>query len=179
MLRQTIALSRNGVRNMMRSVFPSNMSSLTRATIAAAFGLGALVLALAFDLLGAGQELRLAAAGIAAACLGTTIVSLRGVRRVVSSIAKVCKGIIAGDFESRIVHGGDAGELRDLTWRINEVIDRTDAFVRESAAAMTEVAASRHHRKIVTIGMMGSYKSGAEKINAAIDAIATCVCDFR
>jgi methyl-accepting chemotaxis protein len=81
----------------------------------------------------------------------------------------VCEAIAAGDFEARITMLDEDGELAPLFEAINRMVDRTDAYIRESSAAMESVADRKYYRKILTDGMPGSFGRGAGVINAAID----------
>ena len=51
------------------------------------------------------------------------------------------------------------------------MIDRNDAFLRESAASMGAVSENRYYRRIVETGLVGEYLSSAKRINAATASI--------
>ena len=106
-----------------------------------------------------------AAAGAAAAALG------KG-RREIGRATQTCNALDRGDFEARIVPMAEAGELRDLHSSINAMIDRADAYVRESAAAMECASRKKYYRKIVARGLHGAYNVAARDINSALDAMA-------
>ncbi len=80
----------------------------------------------------------------------------------------VCEAVAAGDFEARILNLGEDGELRPLFNAINRIIDRNDAFVRESKAAMQAVKEQRYYRKILESGMPGVFLHATRDINASI-----------
>jgi len=88
------------------------------------------------------------------------------------SVAKavaVCEAVSEGDFEARITHLHEDGDLATLFTAINRLIDRADAYIRESSAAMECVAQKKYYRKILPHGMPGSFGTGAKVINAAIE----------
>jgi methyl-accepting chemotaxis protein len=92
-----------------------------------------------------------------------------------ASIAKataVCNAIADGDFEARITNLDEDGELAELFEAINRVVDFTDAYIRESSAAMAHVAEKEYYRKIVPQGLPGAFANGATIINSAIDKMA-------
>ncbi|NQV21723.1 MAG: methyl-accepting chemotaxis protein [Rhodospirillales bacterium] len=89
-----------------------------------------------------------------------------------SQALAVCKAVAAGDFEARITGIHDQGELGELMWSNNDMVDRMDAFVRESAASMEHVSANKYFRRIVEVGMLGSFRRSAGTINSATDAIS-------
>jgi len=56
---------------------------------------------------------------------------------------------------------------------INAAIDRTDAFVRESAAAMEYVAKKKYYRPIIETGMTGAFKKASRDINNSIENLSS------
>lgn len=91
------------------------------------------------------------------------------------SIAKAiatCEAVAAGDFEARILNLGEDGEMTPLFNAINRIIDRNDAFIRESAAAMTAVTHKQYYRKILEGGMVGAFLNGTKSINASINTMS-------
>lgn len=79
----------------------------------------------------------------------------------------VCKAVANGDFEARILNIADKGEMGELMHMINLMIDRTDAYIRESKACLDYVARNQHFRLIAEKGMVGNFKLAAESINKA------------
>jgi len=90
----------------------------------------------------------------------------------ISSALGVCRQIQAGNFEARIINIRATGELGELLWAINDVIDRSDAFLRESAAAMDHVARNLYYRRITETSMVGGFLASSQRINAAADSMA-------
>ncbi|HLN23753.1 MAG TPA: methyl-accepting chemotaxis protein [Patescibacteria group bacterium] len=93
------------------------------------------------------------------------------VRRVLERAVATMQAVARGDFEARLVgirEGGYVGVLLDAT---NELIDRTDAFVREAAASMEHVSRGQYFRRIVDRGMLGGFLGASQVINAATAAI--------
>ena len=90
----------------------------------------------------------------------------------VDQILQVCQAICQGDFEARINNiSPDDGVERELCLRINEMIDRTDAYVRESTACLGFMVNNQYFRRIAEHGMVGNFKDAVIKINAAADGI--------
>lgn len=81
----------------------------------------------------------------------------RGAGNAIGRALAVCKEVQSGNFEARITGIRETGELGELLWAINDIVDRSDAFVRESAAAMDHVARNVYYRRIAEPGMLGSY----------------------
>lgn len=83
----------------------------------------------------------------------------------------VCKAVANGDFEARITNITEKGEAAELMHAINLLIDRTDAYLRESRACMEYVSRNQHFRLIAEQGMEGSFKEASRTINNAIHKI--------
>lgn len=88
-------------------------------------------------------------------------------------VIRVCESICHGDFEARILNiPKQPGQERDLCLKINEMIDRIDAYVRESTACLHYVEQNRYFRRIVEDGMVGNFLVAAQSINHAADGVA-------
>jgi len=107
-----------------------------------------------------------------------TLVMLRRVRQLLLQAAATMKAVAVGDFEARLVGFNEAGALGDLVNSTNDLIDRTDAFVREASASMGAVSRGQYFRRIVERGMLGAFLIGARRINAASAAMERKVADF-
>jgi methyl-accepting chemotaxis protein len=108
---------------------------------------------------------------------GAVLYALR-IRRTLGQAAAAMRAVARGDFEVRLVgfrEGGNIGELLDAT---NDLIDRTDAFVREAAASMEHVSQGQYFRRIVDRGMLGGFLAASLVINAATKAIDDKVTAF-
>ena len=91
----------------------------------------------------------------------------------------VCKAVANGDFEARILNIDDRDELSELMHAINLMIDRTDAYLRESKACLDYVGQNRHFRLISEKGMVGAFGAAARSINAATHKIRDRHENFR
>jgi len=83
----------------------------------------------------------------------------------------VCQEAANGNFEARITDITEKGDAGELMHAINLLIDRTDAYVRESKACLDYVARNQHFRLIAEKGMVGSFRNAAQSINTATHAI--------
>lgn len=88
------------------------------------------------------------------------------------------KQILEGDFEVRISDIRGNSDLDELLFLINDLVDRSDAYIREAAACTQHVAHNKYWRKIVTDGMLGDYKTASVRVNEAVDAMANKVTEF-
>jgi len=80
---------------------------------------------------------------------------------------QVCNAVSQGDFEARILNITAKGEMGDLMHAINLLIDRTDAYIRESKACLDYVCRNQYFRLIAEKGMVGSFAEAAQTINSA------------
>lgn len=101
-----------------------------------------------------------------------------GRRKAVQDAIAVCEAVARGDFEARIVGADPGTEIGRLQLAINDLIDRCDAYVRESAASMEYVSRNQYFRRISEKGMVGAFGHAARTINGATAAMAARVDGF-
>jgi methyl-accepting chemotaxis protein len=93
---------------------------------------------------------------------------------VLHELLITCERAAEGDFEARAcaVPGAELvpGAL-ELRYALNRLLDRTDAYVRESAASLQAARDMRFHRKFLPAGLKGAFRAGAETINEATNAM--------
>lgn len=85
----------------------------------------------------------------------------------ITRATQVCISVANGDFEARILSITEKGEIGELLHAINLLVDRTDAYLRESKACMDYVARNQHFRLIAEKGMVGAFRGAAQSINTA------------
>lgn len=91
----------------------------------------------------------------------------RKTRKAITNIREVCEAVAAGDFDARILNITEKGDLGEAMHAINLLIDRTDAYMRESKACLEYVGRNQYFRLIAEKGMVGSFLESAETINKA------------
>ncbi|MCP4073479.1 MAG: hypothetical protein GY742_17340 [Hyphomicrobiales bacterium] len=82
---------------------------------------------------------------------------------------EVVQGVSAGNFEIRITNITPSGKHSELLFAINDMIDRFDAYLRESVACLDHVNNNKFYRKIVETGMQGSFLIASKSSNSALD----------
>ncbi|MGY1825223.1 MULTISPECIES: methyl-accepting chemotaxis protein [unclassified Blastococcus] len=95
-------------------------------------------------------------------------------RDFVRQLTAACEAAARGDLEARSRIEPAAEEVPDLValhHALNRVLDVSDAFVRESSAALTSAADGRFHRRLLTTGLLGSFRRTATDINDARGAM--------
>lgn len=90
-------------------------------------------------------------------------------RDALKRVADVCEAAAAGDLEVRLVGYKAQGDLARIAGGINHLLDVTDAFVRESCAALEHASGGRFFRRVLLRGMPGSFKRASMTINRATD----------
>lgn len=91
----------------------------------------------------------------------------------VAELQRVLEAGSAGDLEARVDADLMADEAqRRLAHRLNHLLDMTDAYVRESRAALGAARDGRFWRRVLERGLHGSFALGARTINDASSAMA-------
>ena len=87
--------------------------------------------------------------------------------------AEVCERAAHGDLEARLLRVSEVpGDLGRLLRAVNGLLDVTDAFVRESRAALEHAAAGKFYRRVLLRGMPGTFRSASRIINAGTEEMA-------
>lgn len=92
--------------------------------------------------------------------------------RWIAQAIRVCEQAAQGDFEPRVLHCDTRTPAGRLGRAINDLLDRADAFVRESAATLENASQDKFYRRLLPNGMVGAYRRAADVINAATAAMA-------
>ncbi|KLN62460.1 chemotaxis protein [Kiloniella spongiae] len=93
-------------------------------------------------------------------------------------ILDVCIAVSNGDFEARITNIKAKGKTAEVMNAINLMIDRTDAFMRESTASLEYISQNKYYRRIAEKGMVGSFGVASKTINQAMDSMENRVTTF-
>lgn len=102
-----------------------------------------------------------------------------GVLSKIDEVIAVCEKVSQGDFEARIQNvPEEPGQARDLCVRLNDLIDRTDAYIRESTACLGYMERNQYFRRISETGMLGAFLVASKTINVAADGIEKKMDDF-
>lgn len=143
-------------------------ASLAASTLASAFAL--------LEGLSGNHELAHLSTGASAMLAAYSLFALtryeRANARVLGKIANVCSEISKGNFEARVVRIEEPGMLGEAQHRLNDMIDRSDAFVREATASLAAVCRNVYYRRIFLEGLDGAFRTAAEVINHSVEAQA-------
>jgi methyl-accepting chemotaxis protein len=92
-------------------------------------------------------------------------------RKAIRRAGQILRAVANGDFEQRIINVSSDPEIAEMELSANLLIDRADAYLRESHACFDYVRQNKHFRVISETGMVGSFRNAARAVNAAIGAI--------
>ena len=90
----------------------------------------------------------------------------------IAAIGRLFDAAARGDLEPRLPALGENDDLVAVRDRINEFLDLTDAYVRESQASLKSASEQRFYRRFLPRGMLGRFGAGATTINTAITSMA-------
>ncbi len=83
------------------------------------------------------------------------------------AISNLVEKTAKGDLSERIVHWDNFGDLTPTLAKLNQTLDLSDAFVRESSASLQSAMKKEYHRTFMTQGILGDFGQAAEVINSA------------
>ncbi|MEZ6014882.1 MAG: methyl-accepting chemotaxis protein [Planctomycetota bacterium] len=92
--------------------------------------------------------------------------------RWIRAASEVCQCAARGDLEHRVLSIDGDDDLSELLHALNHVLDMTDAFVRESGAALEHAADDKYFRRVLGSGLMGTFRRTSGTINRASAAMA-------
>lgn len=93
-------------------------------------------------------------------------------REWMAKAAQVCEEAAAGNLEVRLIHCEESGDTGRLVHGINHLLDMTDAFLRESQAALGYASQGKFFRRVILRGMLGSFRAASQMINKDIESMA-------
>ncbi|MCC0024701.1 MAG: methyl-accepting chemotaxis protein [Hyphomicrobiaceae bacterium] len=99
-------------------------------------------------------------------------------KSAIQKALKVCAAVSQGDFEARVIGISEKGDAGELLHAVNRMIDRCDAYVRETRASLEYVAANKYFRKISERGMLGAFGEASRTINVAMESMEGRVSAF-
>ncbi len=156
-----------------------NSSSQSKALVAAIVSQLGILATIAWIAVGGHELWPLAPLAVATVATACAFYFLRRLGKALRRISDIATRAAKGDMEARIVGINDGGVVKELTLSVNRALDVSDAFLREATAAMEHARESKFYRKLIARGLPGSYRYGAETINAATAAMAARLADNR
>jgi len=98
--------------------------------------------------------------------------ALRQASQALSSGTEVARRAAEGDLNARNIRIGRRDEIGELLDNINQMLDMTEAFTKESEAAMSYVNKRKYYRRIIPTGLRGGFVHYANTINETLTEMA-------
>ena len=76
-----------------------------------------------------------------------------------------------GNFENRIHHISDKGEIGWLFWNINDLFDQIEGFLRETNTSIEYASKDMYFRRVNTVGLNRTFIKSGNLINKSVDAM--------
>jgi methyl-accepting chemotaxis protein len=100
-------------------------------------------------------------------------INIRKVQKTIHEVATVVEAAGTGDLEKRITYIKEQGEMYNLCWNTNNMLDQTEVFIREIRASVEAASRDEYYRHILVQGLQGEYKYASEFVNMAITSMHT------
>jgi methyl-accepting chemotaxis protein len=151
----------------------TNLSSLSKVQYANIVSIALFVIALFVETLMDGWSWIRLLNIINFALAWFVFINIRKAQETISEVASVIKGAEKGYLENRITHIKDYGELNDLCWNTNNLLDQTEVFIREIRASVDAASRDHYYRTILVQGLHGEFKEACIYVNKAIGSMHT------
>ena len=93
---------------------------------------------------------------------------------LIHRMRKVVEEASMGNLEGRITHiPTDGSDLSAFAWSINNMLDQTEAFMRDAATTIEAASNGKTYRITFPQGLHGIFNSTSSKINGATESIAS------
>jgi methyl-accepting chemotaxis protein len=87
----------------------------------------------------------------------------------IKAITAVCREAARGNLEARVLGYDKDDEIAALMDAVNDMLDVTDAFVREARASLEYASKGKFFRRVILRGLPGTFRSAASVINSATE----------
>ena len=155
-----------------------NLCSLSKAQGATALACILAVVAFGLSLLGVTGIIGAALPGTTVVLLGYAVWCQHRTAVAVDEVADVCREAARGDLEARILSERQAGRIGAIQKSVNDMLDITDAYLREASASMDYASRGKYFRKILARGLPGSFRRSAAVINSGTDSLGRRVVEI-
>lgn len=147
------------------------LSSLTKIQIANILSLIVFAVALAVEIYKYGFEL-IRAINIFNFLLAWFIfVNVIKVRRFVNDVSNIIRKAAHGNLEDRLVKIKEGGELKELAYNLNLLLDQVQTFISEIVHSVEKVSNRKYWRRPNYHGLDGEYKVTIQKLEKPLRAI--------
>jgi len=111
----------------------------------------------------------------AAALVALRLARQSGQTHLMGSLREVTADVAHGRFERRIVHIPGRGDISQLCWAMNDMLDQLETSFREQATALRAATRGNFQRKVQTTGLRGGFLTTQQATNASLAEMAAKV----
>jgi len=84
-----------------------------------------------------------------------------------------------GELSQRITHIDDEHTMQGVAWGINDLLDQTEQFMRDTQTSIAKANLGLNNRDIIVQGYHGDFKNAVPELNNAVVSIASSYKDAR
>jgi len=99
------------------------------------------------------------------------LIAIKHSFKIVNDITEVMKDASEGCFGRRITNITTQGELYQMSWHINDMLDQLEPFFREVNTTYNYTSEGKYFRKTQPEGLHGEFKASLFRINEALHAM--------
>ncbi len=93
---------------------------------------------------------------------------------ILENVEKTLTQAAQGKLEGRVTHiPNDNSPDAKIAWALNDMLDQVEAFMRDTATTIEAASAGKTYRHTYPQGLQGLFHKTAEKVNLAIESIAS------
>jgi methyl-accepting chemotaxis protein len=81
-----------------------------------------------------------------------------------------------GFFDRRFTNIASKDQLGELCWNINDMLDQLETFFREVDSSFKAATDARYYRKVMPVGLHGTFRTTLEDINVSLGAMKESAC---
>jgi len=95
-------------------------------------------------------------------------INIKNVQKTIKQVADIIKKAENGILDKRITNITDKGEMKELSWNINNLLDQLEVFMKEVEASIAYASKKRFFRKPLESGFRGVFRLNIKFANDAI-----------
>lgn len=148
-----------------------NLSSLSKIQYANIISLVIFTVALLFEIYKHGFDF-IRVVNIANFALAWYMfINIKKVQKTVRQVSKIVNDAEDGELSGRITHITEGGELKELSWNLNNLLDQLEVFMKEIQASVDNASVKKFYRKVLKGGFRGQFRVNCDLTNKAIEAM--------
>ena len=148
-----------------------NLSSLSKSYVFSVGAIALLFVSLLLSFIDGMQSISFVLGILTLAALVNSLFNTLKTIKLINMAIRTCSDCTNGNLESRMIRTNERGNLREFSDGLNRFIDISDAYVRESKAALEHASQGEFYRKIIRRGLQGSFLQAANILNSGIDVM--------